>query len=84
MSQENMWKIGHPELDISTVEIISVMKWGNEQTDRNTQNLKLFRTSVQTSKKLSTDIPGVSPKNFKKIAHLELDISKINLISVSK
>ena len=49
MSQENMWKIGHPELDISTVEIISVMKWGNEQTDRNTLNLKLFRTSVQTS-----------------------------------
>ena len=50
MSQENMWKIGHPELDISTVEIISVIKWGNEQTDRNTQNLRLFRTSVQTSK----------------------------------
>ena len=49
MSQENMWKIGHPELYISTVEIISVMKWGVEQTDRNTQNLKLFRTSVQTS-----------------------------------
>ena len=24
MSQENMWKIGHPELDISTVEIISI------------------------------------------------------------
>ena len=49
MSQENMWNIGHQELDISIVEIISVMKWGNEQTDRNTQNLKLFRTSVQTS-----------------------------------
>ena len=49
MSQENMWKIGHPELDISTVEIGSVMKWGNEKTDINTQNLKLFRTSVQTS-----------------------------------
>ena len=49
MCQENMWKIGHPELYISTVEIISVIKWGNEQTDRNTQNLKLFRTSVQTS-----------------------------------
>ena len=50
MSQENVWKIGHPELDISTVEIISVRMWGNEQTDRNTWNLKLFRTSVQTSK----------------------------------
>ena len=49
MSQENIWEIGHPELDISTVEIISVMKWGNEQTERNTQNLKLFRTSLQTS-----------------------------------
>ena len=28
--------------------------------------------------------PGVSPENFKKIAHLELEIVKINLISVSK
>ena len=34
MSQENMWKIGHPELYISIVEIISVIKWGNEQNDR--------------------------------------------------
>ena len=50
MSQENMWNIGHPELDISTVEIISVIKWGNEQNDRKKGNLKLFRTSVQTSK----------------------------------
>ena len=40
MSQENMWKIGHPELDISTVEIISVGMWGNEHTVRNTWNLK--------------------------------------------
>ena len=37
MSQENMWKIGHPELYVSTVEIISVIKWGNEQTDRHTE-----------------------------------------------
>ena len=49
MSQENMWKIGHPELDISTVEIISVMKLGNEQTDRHTRNLRLFWTIAETS-----------------------------------
>ena len=49
MSQENMWKIGHPELDISTVEIISVMKLGNEQTDRHTRNLRLFEISVWKS-----------------------------------
>ena len=29
--------------------LISVRKWGLEQTDRHTRNLKLFGTSVQTS-----------------------------------
>ena len=31
-----------------------------------------------------TDIPGMSPENFKKISHPELDISKDNPISVRK
>ena len=30
------------------------------------------------------NIPGMSPENLKKIAHLELEISKDNLISVRK
>ena len=67
MSPENLEKISHPELDISKDSLISVKKWDNEQTDRNTQNLKLFRTSVQTSKELYTDIPGVSPKNWESL-----------------
>ena len=29
--------------------LISVRKWGNEQTNRHTRNLKLFGTSVETS-----------------------------------
>ena len=39
----------HPKLEISAVNIMSVRKWGNEQTDRHTRNLKLFGTSVETS-----------------------------------
>ena len=42
MSPENLRKVAHPEPDISTVKIISVRKWGNEQTDRHTRNLRLF------------------------------------------
>ena len=42
MPPENLRKLAHPELEISTVKIISVTKWGNEQTDRHTRNMKLF------------------------------------------
>ena len=44
MSPENLEKIAHLELVI----IISARKWGNEQTDRHTRNLKLFWTSKET------------------------------------
>ena len=49
-SPEKLIKLAYSELDISTVKIISVRKWGNEQTDRHTRNVKLFRTSAQMSK----------------------------------
>ena len=50
MSPKNLIKIAHPQLKISKDNLISVRRWGNEQTDRHTRNLKLFGTSVQTSK----------------------------------
>ena len=50
MSPEDLKKIADPELEISIVNIISVRKWGNEQTDRHTRNMKLFWTSAGTSK----------------------------------
>ena len=50
MSPENLRKLAHPELEIYTVNIISVRKWGNEQTDRHTRNLKLSWTSAETSR----------------------------------
>ena len=49
MSPENLRNLAHPELEISTLNIISVRKLGNEQTDIHTRNLKLFGTSVGTS-----------------------------------
>ena len=42
MSPENLRKLAHPELEESTVNIISVRKLGNEHTDRHTRNLKFF------------------------------------------
>ena len=42
MSPEKIRKLAYSELDISTVNIISVMNWGNEQTDRQTRNMELF------------------------------------------
>ena len=60
-----------------TDNLFSVRKWGNEQTDRHTRNLKLFWTGAKTSKECL-------PKIWKKIAHLQLKISKDNLISVRK
>ena len=50
MCPENLRKLAHPELETSTVNIMSVRKWGNEQTDRHTRNLKLCWTSAETSK----------------------------------
>ena len=52
MSPENLRKLAHPELEISTVNIISVRKWGNEHTDRHTRKLKLFGTNVETSQEV--------------------------------
>ena len=49
MSPENLKKIAHLELQISKINLISVRKWGNEQTDRHTRFLELFGTSVGTS-----------------------------------
>ena len=76
MPQENMWKIGHPELDISPVEIISVMKWSNEQTDRNAKIVIIWRECK--------NIPGMSPDNLTKLAHPKLAIFTVNIISVRK
>ena len=49
MSPENLKMIAHLELKISEINLISVRKWGNEQTDRHTRFLELFGTSVGTS-----------------------------------
>ena len=45
MSPENLKKLAHLELEISKINLISVRKLGNEQTDRLTRNLKFFRTN---------------------------------------
>ncbi len=50
VSPENFKKIAHLELEIFKINLISVSKWGNEQTDRHTRNMKLFRTSAHMSK----------------------------------
>ena len=36
-----------------TDNLFSVRKWGNEQNDRHTRNLKLFKTSVKHPKNVS-------------------------------
>ena len=71
MPPENLKKIAHLELEISTVNIIIVMKWGNEQTNRQTRNMKLFGINVQTS-------PDYLYKKIRKIGHLEQEISLKN------
>ena len=50
MSSENLKKIAHLELQIAKDILIPVRNRGNEQTDRHTRNVKLFGTSVETSK----------------------------------
>ena len=73
MSPEKFRKLAYTELEISTVNIILVMKWGNEQTDRHTIKYVIIL-------KYFTKIPETSIENLKKIAPLELDI----IISVRK
>ena len=70
MSPKNLRKLAHPELEISTVKIISVRKRGNEKTDRHTRHMKLFEINVK-------NIPGISPENLRKIANPELELSLI-------
>ena len=59
MSPENLRKLAHSKLEISTVNIISEMKWGNEQTDTHTRNLKLFevlyKSPINDSRKFEKD-----------------------------
>ena len=52
MSPENLRKLAHSELEISTVDI-SVMKWGNEQTDRQTINMKLCEVLYKNPRNVS-------------------------------
>ena len=53
MSPEKFRKLAYSELDISTVNIISVMNWGNEQTDRQTRNMKLFKVLYKNPRSVS-------------------------------
>ena len=53
MFPENLRTPAHSELDISTVNIISVMKWGNKQTDRQTRNMKLFEVLYKNPRNVS-------------------------------
>ena len=53
MSPEKFRKLAYSELDISTVSIISVMKWGNEQTDRHARNLKLLEVLYKNPRNVS-------------------------------
>ena len=73
MSPEKFRKLAYSELEISTVNIISLMTWGNEQTDRQTRNMKLFEVLYKNPR-------NVSRKFEKKLTHLEVDI----IISVRK
>ena len=57
MSPEKLEKMSHPEVDISKDNLISVRKWGNEQTDRLKWNFKVFGTSVWASKECIQKIP---------------------------
>ena len=41
---------------VITDNIFLVRKWGNEQTDRYTRNLKLFRIGIQTSQEYLQNI----------------------------
>ena len=71
MSTENLRKLAHPELEISTVNIISLMKLGNEHTDRQTINMKLcevlYKNPRNVTRKFEKDSSsGTTCKNFSK------------------
>ena len=71
MSPEKFRKLAYSELEISTVNIISVMKWGNEQTDRQTINMKLFEVLYKNPRNVSRKFEkdsssGTRYKNFSK------------------
>ena len=53
MSPENLEKISHLELNISKDNLTSVRKWGNEQTDRQTINMKLFELLYKNPRNVS-------------------------------
>ena len=53
MSPEIVRKLAYSKLEISTVNMISVMKWGNEQTDRQTRNVKLFEVLYKNLRNVS-------------------------------
>ena len=67
MSQEKFRKPAHSELEISTVNLIPVMKWGNEQTDRQSINMKLFELLYKNPRNLKKDSSsGTRYNNFSK------------------
>ena len=53
VSPENFKKIAHLELEIVKINLISVSKWGNEQTDRHTRNMKLFEVLYKNPRNVS-------------------------------
>ena len=67
MSPESLEKISHPDLDTSKDNQISVMKLGNEQTDRYTIFFEYLVLVYKHPKNVS--------KKIRKISHPELDIS---------
>ena len=64
ISPENLRDSSARTKDI-TDNLISVRKWGNEQTDRHTKNLILFETSVQNTKECLPKIQNdILPKTW--------------------
>ena len=53
MSPEKFRKLASSELEISTVNIISAMKWSNEHTDRQTRNIELFEVLYTSPRNVS-------------------------------
>ena len=49
---QRLWKIQKAS-SFRTVNIISVMKWGNEQTDRQKMNMKLFEVLYENPRNIS-------------------------------
>ena len=76
MCLRNFRKISHPELEIFHY-LYNFSSKVSQLTDR--QTYKKFRIIW----KQCTNIPGMSPKNFRKISHPELEIS-LNLCNFSK